>query len=72
MINALAAANEALTDKAFLYWFDVDRTLNADFIWEFCPLSGKRLMPLDGSDSQVSLLISPDYPLIFTNWFKTK
>ena len=38
VIAALTKANKALNQRIFFYWFDVDRTDNEKFNWEFCPI----------------------------------
>jgi hypothetical protein len=65
MISALAKANEALNQRIFFYWFDVDRTDNEKFNWEYCPISKKRLVKLGPDFPKINSLVSPDYPLVF-------
>lgn len=65
MINALLRLNRTLNDKVVFFWFDVDRTFNENYVWEYCPLSGKPLIILNNEYTQINSLISPDYPLIF-------
>lgn len=65
MITSLAKANEALKNEIIFYWFDIDRTNNESFIWEYCPISKKRLIYLGDDFPKINSLISPDYPLIF-------
>lgn len=65
VIAALAKANEALNQRIFFYWFDVDRTDNEKFNWEFCPISKKKLLKLEPDFPKINSLVSPDYPLVF-------
>ena len=65
MIAALTKANEALHQRIYFYWFDVDRTDNENFKWEFCPISSKKLLKLEPDFPKVNSLVSPDYPLVF-------
>ena len=67
MLYALLKVNETLSGKKLLYWFDIDRTENENFVWEECPLSLNRLMHLGANYPQINVLMSPDYPLIFPN-----
>lgn len=65
MINTLVKVNELLGGEMIFYWFDIDRTDNENFKWEFCPLSKKRLIHLGDEYPKINSLISPDYPLVF-------
>lgn len=65
MIDALMQLNKSLTDVMIFYWFDIDRTFNDKFNWEYCPISKKRLIVLGGGYPDINSLISPDYPLVF-------
>ncbi|WP_250632378.1 hypothetical protein [Rhodoflexus caldus] len=47
IIHGLKNINSLLPSHIHLcYWYDVDRSLDEDFIWENSPLSGKRLIDL--------------------------
>lgn len=65
IINALLSLNKDLKSRMVFYWFDVDRTDNEKFIWEYCPLSKRRLIQLGDKYPKINSFISPDYPLIF-------
>ena len=67
MIYAISKVNETLSGKMLLYWFDVDRTTNENFVWQECPLSQNRLLRLGANYPHINVLMSPDYPLIFPN-----
>lgn len=65
MVKSLIELNMVLKFEKLFYWFDIDRTYNDDFIWEYCPVSNKKLVALGGEFSKRNSLISPDYPLVF-------
>jgi hypothetical protein len=65
MVDALRQLNESYIDKRIFYWFDIDRTNNPNFDWEYCPLSEKKLIFLGYDYPKINSLISPDFPLIF-------
>jgi len=65
MINVLISMNNDLKSKRIFYWFDIDRTFNENFIWEYCPISKKRLITLPAEYPKINSLISPDYPIVF-------
>jgi hypothetical protein len=65
IIDGLIKANNGYTPELFLYWLDVDRTDNEEFVWEYCPLSKKRLIYLGDDYPKINSLMSPDFPLLF-------
>jgi len=65
MIMALQRTNETAADVVVFYWFDIDRTFNERFIWEYCPISQKKLIHLGLKYPKINSLISPDYPIVF-------
>jgi hypothetical protein len=65
MIDTLIKVNESLEREMIFYWFDIDRTYNENFKWEFCPMSNQRLIFLGDEYPKINSLISPEYPLIF-------
>jgi len=65
MIDSLLVVNNLVKDYNIFYWFDVDRDLNPDFVWNNCPLSKAPLIALPKSFHSNNRKISPKYPLIF-------
>ena len=65
IIDGLIKANRGSEPELLLYWFDVDRTDNEEFVWEYCPLSGRKLINLGEDYPKINSLVSPDFPLIF-------
>lgn len=67
IIDALIRLNESLDHQVIYYWFDADRVVD-DFYWEFCPLSGEKLLSLGKEYCGKNALISPRFPLIFPDY----
>ncbi len=65
MIDSLIKLNKTLVSGVVFYWFDIDRTNNENFKWEFCPNSKKRLFTLGNTYPKINSLISPEFPLVF-------
>lgn len=65
IIFGLKRINKVMKNEMIFYWFDVDRTFNDHFLWEYCPISNKKLMSLGKEFPKINSLISPDFPLVF-------
>lgn len=65
IINALIILNKKNTDLKLYYWFDVDRDINSDYVWQKCPLSEENLILLPGTFNCNNGKISPVFPLVF-------
>ncbi|RFS25040.1 hypothetical protein DVR12_07595 [Chitinophaga silvatica] len=65
IIDALTALNKELEFQVIYYWFDIDRTFTDGYLWEYCPISGEKLIYLGEEYTRKNSLISPSYPIIF-------
>jgi hypothetical protein len=65
MIDAIKKLNQKNVKELLFYWFDVDRTDNENFKWEFCPIAGVKLLQLGNGFSKINNLISIEEYLVF-------
>ena len=65
MIDSLRKINKILRHEKIFYWFDIDRTYDDNFVWEYCPISKKELIHLGKEFPKINSLVSPEYPLVF-------
>lgn len=64
MLKAIIEYNRSSEDRIFL-WFDVDRNIDEQFKWIYCPISKKKLIFLGESIHPNNRLVSPAYPISF-------
>ncbi|PSL44866.1 hypothetical protein CLV51_105239 [Chitinophaga niastensis] len=68
IIEALVKFNKSLDSQSVYYWFDIDRTFTEGFTWEYCPISGKKLIYLGDEYPKKNAFVSPEYPLILPDY----
>lgn len=64
ILSAISRYNKN-SDSKLYYWFDVNRDNYPDFKWEYCPITGERLILLSEAYHSNNRLVSPNEPLVF-------
>ncbi|ANI89330.1 hypothetical protein A9P82_08510 [Arachidicoccus ginsenosidimutans] len=67
MISAIKKVNKELIRYQMLlfYWFDIDRTLNENWIWKEDPFSHNKLFLLDASYKEINRKVSLENFIVF-------
>lgn len=65
LLQAIQSLNEGMVGKKLLYWFDVDRDENEEFVWVNCPISDSKLDDLGDTYPIKNRLLSVNQSLVF-------
>ena len=65
MLEAIEQVNRKTdADKHLLYWYDIDRTINENYSWTNCPITGSKLKNLGKTYFYTNRLISEKAGLV--------